>query len=644
MLALMAGLLVVAGSTAAVLVMQQQRKDFWEPRTETDTNLNKIEAALIAYQQSNHRLPCPASLSSGSGLEDCAATAPAGTTDIDTDVVPATFEIRIGALPTRTLGLPVTAGEDRWGNKLTYAVVKTHTDVFKFSNTVAAGTGINVTTTAAPSNDQAYIVVSHGKDGKGATPAKATSVGIACTSSTEADQENCNNDRSFSALGMHNAPGTNYFDDVVIFGEPDPVAQQTNPHCPNSMATSWSAGGAILGTTGSCSGAVLNEAGGGLRSGASTASAITNTAAGVTGSATLTCNNGTLSGTSGSCYRHCTAPLPAQSWLSNCSATPAAPINHGSTSVLGNTAAGYTGSVTLTCTDGTLSQSGASCISTMINGICNASVSGACTAGTPGSDNGLTTCGTTRTWSCNGSGGGTNASCTFANPACSVNGACNASVGGACMAGTVAGDNGLTGCGTTRTWNCNATGGGTNASCTFANPACPVNGGWSGWSSCSLSCGGGTQTRTCTNPAPANGGANCTGADSQSCNTHACPVNGVCNNGTDWGCFSGTSANPNVGSCGGSVTWQCLGLNGGSTDNCSRPREACTYYTGWQRGDGSWASCNVIYSEPKCLHASGSCNNGWYNNNDWTVECLWDGTQTIYTDIYCRASTSPLGC
>lgn len=51
----------------------------------------------------------------------------------------------------------------------------------------------------------------------------------------------------------------------------------------------------------------------------------------------------------------------------------------------------------------------------------------------------------------------------------------------------------------------------------------PVNGGWSDFSSCSVSCGGGTRTRSCTNPSPTNGGAECTGSTSQSCNTQACP-------------------------------------------------------------------------------------------------------------------------
>ncbi len=56
------------------------------------------------------------------------------------------------------------------------------------------------------------------------------------------------------------------------------------------------------------------------------------------------------------------------------------------------------------------------------------------------------------------------------------------------------------------------------------NYRAPVNGGWSDWSTCSAACGGGDQTRTCTNPAPANNGANCSGAPSQACNSQACPV------------------------------------------------------------------------------------------------------------------------
>jgi len=61
--------------------------------------------------------------------------------------------------------------------------------------------------------------------------------------------------------------------------------------------------------------------------------------------------------------------------------------------------------------------------------------------------------------------------------------------------------------------------------------SCSIDGGWSDfgdWSECSAECGGGSErrTRTCTNPAPENGGAACQADDStesQQCNTQACP-------------------------------------------------------------------------------------------------------------------------
>jgi len=60
--------------------------------------------------------------------------------------------------------------------------------------------------------------------------------------------------------------------------------------------------------------------------------------------------------------------------------------------------------------------------------------------------------------------------------------------------------------------------------------SCAVDGGYSDygdWSECSAKCGGGTQTRTrtCTNPAPAHGGAECVGdsSETQACNEAPCP-------------------------------------------------------------------------------------------------------------------------
>lgn len=57
-----------------------------------------------------------------------------------------------------------------------------------------------------------------------------------------------------------------------------------------------------------------------------------------------------------------------------------------------------------------------------------------------------------------------------------------------------------------------------------------VNGNWTTWSKwaiCSVSCGGGEQSRTrsCSNPVPLHGGDECDGntTESQSCNHQQCP-------------------------------------------------------------------------------------------------------------------------
>merc|ERR1712203_1196081 len=73
------------------------------------------------------------------------------------------------------------------------------------------------------------------------------------------------------------------------------------------------------------------------------------------------------------------------------------------------------------------------------------------------------------------------------------------------------------------------------------NGPCPVNGGWGefgAWDECPVSCGGAEHSRyrTCDNPAPAHGGEDCSGSNTETerCNENPCPINGAFSAWDDW--------------------------------------------------------------------------------------------------------------
>lgn len=119
-----------------------------------------------------------------------------------------------------------------------------------------------------------------------------------------------------------------------------------------------------------------------------------------------------------------------------------------------------------------------------------------------------------------------------------------------------------------------------------ATPPPPIDGGWSEFGSCSVPCGGGTQSRVCNNPPPANGGLDCVGPSTQSCNVDPCPIDG------GWSDFGACSA-----PCGGGVeTRSCnnpppafggMDCVGPSTQPCNV--DPCPVDGGWS----DFGSCSV---------------------------------------------------
>jgi len=154
----------------------------------------------------------------------------------------------------------------------------------------------------------------------------------------------------------------------------------------------------------------------------------------------------------------------------------------------------------------------------------------------------------------------------------------------------------------------------------------PVNcsGGWSDWSGCSASCGGGTQTQTYTIYTPAqNGGAGCPSNDGQTqtqgCNTQGCPVDCV----GSWSDWSGCSA-----SCGGGTQIQ--------TYNVSTPA---------QNGGAECPAANG-QTQPRGCNTQGcpvNCVGSWGPLSQCTATC-GGGTQTQTYTVSTPAQNGGVAC
>ncbi|XP_048251341.1 SCO-spondin-like [Haliotis rufescens] len=175
-------------------------------------------------------------------------------------------------------------------------------------------------------------------------------------------------------------------------------------------------------------------------------------------------------------------------------------------------------------------------------------------------------------------------------------------------------------------------------SCAFA--PCPVNGGLTGWSlwtdaSCGITCGTRTdvvrsRTRSCTNPAPSNGGQVCTGTLVEtvpiSCVFPACdtPINGGLTQWTQW-------TNP---SC---------GITCGSTFSVFRARtRSCTNPT--PRFGGQQCFGDTVQTVPKqCVFNACTVNGGLTAWTQWTepicgITC---GTRNDVIRTRTRSCTNP---
>lgn len=188
---------------------------------DTQKLISQLQQTLRDYYVVNGRLPCVARLNDtpGSGtfgteITTClTSTATPGDTERDDTGNPA---VRIGMVPVRTLGLPDSAAQDKYGNRIIYAVTEMLTSAADFGSqlggiTVKDASGNDILT------DAVYFLGSTGRDRKGGYAYQTASIPTACGSSDNLDVLNC----TLTTADFRDAPYNNgdvenrFFDDIT---------------------------------------------------------------------------------------------------------------------------------------------------------------------------------------------------------------------------------------------------------------------------------------------------------------------------------------------------------------------------------------------------------------------------------------------
>ncbi len=264
---IIAGILFAAISSLLLIYMNQVQLKTTRQR------MAAIDESLQIYLNLNGRYPCPADLTAmpdttNFGVEisnDCGSLSGSvdGTSETSGNTLPPNnFDVRIGTVPVRTLNLPDEFIADAWGQRFTYAV----TERLATSGTYDRDEGaVDVIDSAGnyvvnPTRNPAiglahYVVVSHGKNASGGTPAGGGSNPIPCVAS-DLDGENCNGDSIFRRTMLYST-GSNPMDDLIAFrgnnsslyGQEIPAraVMAFNAHaCPNGWVPFGNADGRVI--------------------------------------------------------------------------------------------------------------------------------------------------------------------------------------------------------------------------------------------------------------------------------------------------------------------------------------------------------------------------------------------------------------
>jgi prepilin-type N-terminal cleavage/methylation domain-containing protein len=196
----LAVVLAIFGVLLGILVVPLSTQVDQNRISEAERQLAAVREALLGFAIANGRLPCPANPALATGTVGAGGENKPG----------AACAVSEGVLPWAALGVPES---DPWGRRLTYRVSPIFADdspVGMQATFLITDTGvINVTDGAVIiANQVPAIVVSHGKNGRGAFLPSGAQIGGAAGN----ELENANGNATF--VSRVHSPD---FDDLVVW-------------------------------------------------------------------------------------------------------------------------------------------------------------------------------------------------------------------------------------------------------------------------------------------------------------------------------------------------------------------------------------------------------------------------------------------
>jgi prepilin-type N-terminal cleavage/methylation domain-containing protein len=252
--------LAVIGVTMGGALTLATKKTESDKLTETETKMSMIADALDVYLTTNQRLPCPAD---GSLAVSHASFGVAGTATASSATVGCAGSnfnsagVYSGVVPTKTLLLADDTMIDGWGRRIDYvvdfnfanngttnavcdgAVTALHKICFKYTTdgtiTVNDSTGAARTTTAV------YVLISHGKNGRGAwiPTGSATRLAVA-TDVDELNNSVAADGSGFNTTFVQKDTDTT-FDDIVTYRSKAQILDDANAETDSDLCSAAAA-------------------------------------------------------------------------------------------------------------------------------------------------------------------------------------------------------------------------------------------------------------------------------------------------------------------------------------------------------------------------------------------------------------------